>query len=56
MGVNLFQAETFSCRIMKAENNQKLYINICFASLFFVTLQEFAGFLYIKAVWGIEEK
>ena len=23
---------------------------------FFVTLQEFAGFLYIKAVWGIEEK
>jgi hypothetical protein len=23
---------------------------------FFVTLQEFAGFLYIKAIWGIEEK
>ena len=27
-----------------------------FCSRFFVTLQEFAGFLYIKAVWGIEEK
>jgi hypothetical protein len=25
-------------------------------SFFFLTLQEFAGFLYIKAVWGIEEK
>ena len=25
-------------------------------SRFFVTLQEFAGFLCIKAVWGIEEK
>ena len=23
---------------------------------FFVTLEEFAGFLYIKAVWGTEEK
>ena len=23
---------------------------------FFVTLERFAGFLYIKAVWGIEEK
>ncbi|MBQ7210940.1 MAG: hypothetical protein IJS05_08625, partial [Paludibacteraceae bacterium] len=23
--------------------------------IFFVTLQEFAGFLYIKAVWGIEK-
>jgi len=25
-------------------------------SRFFVTLEEFAGFLCIKAVWGIEEK
>jgi len=29
--------------------------NIWFFSRFFVTLEEIAGFLYIKAVWEIED-
>ena len=33
-------------------------VHICLQKykIIFVTLQEFAGFLYIKAVWEIEEK
>ena len=29
--------------------------HFCSVHIFFVTLQEFSAFLYIKAVWGIEE-
>ena len=34
---------------------QSLAIIYFHTSFFFVTLQEFSAFLYIKAVWGIDE-
>ena len=36
-------------------NKKKKRVSL-FCTRLFVTLEEFAGFLYIKAVWEIEEK
>ena len=40
---------------LHSEKQKKMCFLLLF-SRFFVTLEEFAGFLYIKEVWGTEEK
>ena len=40
---------------MHYTRHKKINEFILFCSRFFVTLEEFSAFLYIKAVWGIEE-
>ena len=40
----------------KKEEKRDLWENLLRFPRFFVILQEFAGFLYIKAVWGNKEK
>ena len=37
-------------------NSEEIAAAMMILQKLFVTLEEFAGFLYIKAVWGIEEK
>ncbi len=42
------------CKIRYSEEKTNEFV--LFFSRFFVTLQKFSAFLYIKAVWGTEEK
>ena len=42
-------------KLLTLGNEKKKRAFLLHFTRFFVTLQEFSAFLYIKAVWGIEE-